>query len=322
MERLLSLRPQVEEYIQSYLSSNGGRIYEPVEYIMSLGGKRIRPCILLGVAQGLGVQVKEALPLAAAIEVFHNFTLLHDDIMDEAETRRGRPAVHVKWNRDQAILSGDVMFAMSYELLMRSESADIRQTHALMSTTAKEVCIGQQMDMDFELRDDVTEDQYLEMIRLKTSVLLGASAAMGAIAANSEEECVDALYRFGQNIGLSFQIQDDILDAFGNSGSVGKRIGGDILNNKKTLLFIRALKMTNDVGRNELNKWSSVTSESEEKIEIVKSIIKDSGALDSVRSTQEHYLREALSALDESGLRGAWYDELRSLSEYQLARQS
>jgi geranylgeranyl diphosphate synthase type II len=240
--------------------------------------------------------------------------------MDEAETRRGESAVHIKWNRDQAILSGDIMFAMSHELLVRSEVKGIRSVHELFSKTAKEVCIGQQMDMDFEQRDDVTEEEYLEMICLKTSVLIGASAAMAAIAADCSEERVEALYSFGENIGLSFQIQDDILDAFGESAAVGKRIGGDILNNKKTFLYLKAKKSANPVSRAELEKWFSIESDSQEKIDSVKKIMKESGALAEVRKVQEEHIHKAIDQLKKSGISGAWYDELESLALHQLER--
>lgn len=320
MKRILSFKPELEGYIESYLSDNQGVIYDPVKYILDLGGKRLRPCLLLAIVEALGADRKQALPLAGAIEVFHNFTLLHDDIMDEAETRRGESAVHIKWNRDQAILSGDIMFAMSHELLTRTEVKGIKEIHELFSRTAKEVCIGQQMDMDFEQRDDVTEGEYLEMIRLKTSVLIGAATAMGAIAADCSKECIAALYSFGENIGLSFQIQDDILDAFGESAAVGKRIGGDILNNKKTLLYLKAQRSADADSKAELDKWYSTEVDSQEKIDSVKRIMKNSGALAEVRSVQEEYIHAAIQNLRTSGIKGNWYSELESLAMHQLER--
>ena len=273
MDQVLSYKGILEDYLNSYLSEQKGSIFEPVDYILDLGGKRLRPCLLLAVTDACGGSAEGALPLAAAIEVFHNFTLLHDDIMDDADQRRGRDAVHVKWNRDQAILSGDIMFAMSYELLAKVDSPRTGEILRLFTQTAKEVCIGQQMDMEFESRSNVTEEEYLEMIRLKTCVLIGAATGAAALYAGKDESAYRALYDYGLYLGLSFQLQDDLLDAFGSQAAVGKRIGGDILQNKKTMLYLRTLSLASPEQRTLLEDWYSRDVDSQEKIDQVKSIM-------------------------------------------------
>jgi geranylgeranyl diphosphate synthase type II len=320
MDKILSYRSEIADYLNFFLTRHPGRIYEPVRYILDLGGKRIRPALVLAASEALGGTVDDARPLAAAVEVFHNFTLLHDDIMDEADSRRGRPAVHVKWNRDQAILSGDIMFALSYELLMEAQIADLKQAHRLFTTTAKEVCIGQQMDMDFEQRDEVTEEEYLEMIRLKTSVLIGTSCALGAMAAQAADKQIQSFYDFGLNIGLAFQIQDDILDAFGEKAAVGKRIGGDILQNKKTLLFLKALSLSDKATHDRLRYLYSSSVESEMKVQEVKAIMEHVGALAAVSQVQEEFLSKALTSLHKIGLDEQWLQEFSSLAKHQLQR--
>jgi geranylgeranyl diphosphate synthase type II len=320
MKNILVFKAVVEEYLHQFSEENKGGIYDPVDYILSLGGKRLRPCLLMAIAKALRASESASLPMAAAVEMFHNFTLLHDDIMDEANTRRGYETVHLKWNRDQAILSGDIMFALSYELLMKSTSPSKDKAFDMFTTTAKEVCIGQQMDMDFEAREDVTEEEYLEMIRLKTSVLIGASAAMGAIAANASPEAIRALYEYGQHLGISFQMQDDILDAFGESAAVGKRPGGDILQNKKTLLYLKALELAGADQKEELLRWYGSTEESTEKVESVKGIMRATGALNAVREVQEEHLDIALKNLEKVDLKDEWHEEFKSLALHQLQR--
>lgn len=320
MERILAFRSRIEEHLNQFSAKHKGGIYLPVEYILGLGGKRLRPCLLMGVAESLGAVEGASLPMASALEMFHNFTLLHDDIMDEADTRRGQETVHLKWNRDQAILSGDIMFALSYELLMESSAPELNQAFSLFTTTAKEVCVGQQMDMEFELRDDVSEEEYLEMIRLKTSVLIGAAAAMGGIAASASSEQVKALYEYGQHLGISFQMQDDILDAFGERAAVGKRVGGDILQNKKTLLYLKAIELGSDEQRAELGRWYSNQEDVQEKVDAVKKIMRDSGALQAVREVQEKHVKIALDHLDGLDLNSEWKQELKSLALHQIER--
>jgi len=320
MKRFLAYKPSIEHYLTTFLGDREGTIYEPVEYIISLGGKRLRPALLIGTAEALGKEPDSVIHLAGAIELFHNFTLLHDDIMDEASLRRGKETVHLKWNRDQAILSGDVMFALSYELLLHEESKNGREIMSIFTKTAEEVCIGQQLDMDFEKRDEVSAKEYLEMIRLKTSVLLGASAAMGALAAGAHGEVVGAMYSYGMELGLAFQIQDDILDAFSETADMGKVPGGDILQNKKTLLYIYALEMAHEGQRAALKRFYSQQGGSDEKVNGVRAIFKDTGSLDRVKELQVKYLQKAESSLREVSLPEEWNQEFLSMLEFQTER--
>lgn len=215
-------------------------LYEPIAYSLDCGGKRLRPQLLLAACHALGGQTDEALSAAAGIEMFHNFTLLHDDVMDRADVRRGRPTVHVKWNDVTAILSGDAMLTMAGQLMMRVPDAKLRPVLEMFNRTAMEVYEGQQYDMDFETRTDVTVEEYLHMIRLKTSVLLGCACAVGAMLADAGEDVVRAMYDYGVDLGLAFQLRDDYLDTFGDPEVFGKEIGGDIVNRKQTWLLINA----------------------------------------------------------------------------------
>ena len=223
--------------------SSPSNLYDPLRYFMTLGGKRMRPILTLLGAELFGEKMENALPAALAVEVFHNFTLIHDDIMDEAPKRRNQQTVHTKWNRNIAILSGDVLFVKGFQLLAKQKSEHLPSLLDLFNTTAIEVCEGQQLDMDFETRQNVSIPEYIEMIRLKTSVLLGCALEMGAIVANAEKEDRSFLYDFGQHIGIAFQIQDDILDLYADPEKFGKQVGGDVISNKKTLLNLKAFDM-------------------------------------------------------------------------------
>lgn len=216
-------------------------LYEPIDYILSIGGKRIRPALTLLACDMFGGDVEQSLDVAIGLEIFHNFTLVHDDIMDRSEQRRNQPTVHTRWNNNIAILSGDAMIIKAYELLCRSEVKDLRAILEIFNQTALQVCEGQQYDMDFEVRQDVTEQEYLTMIELKTAVLIAASLRLGATLGGADEQQADLLYAFGRNVGLGFQLQDDYLDCYGEFSVFGKPIGGDIANNKQTYLMIRAL---------------------------------------------------------------------------------
>ena len=230
-------------------------LYTPVDYSLGIGGKRLRPVLVLLSNNLFTDDIKNAVPAAIAVEVFHNFTLLHDDIMDKADVRRNKPTVHKKFNENSAILSGDAMAFLSYQYLMETNSPKISEVIRLFSKTAIEVCEGQQFDMNFENRLDVTESEYLEMIRLKTAVLLACSLKTGALIANANDEVANQLYQFGINLGLAFQLQDDLLDTFGDQKTFGKRIGGDIIANKKTYLLIKALETSSDKTQKELLEW-------------------------------------------------------------------
>jgi geranylgeranyl diphosphate synthase type II len=218
-------------------------LYEPIDYILQLGGKRIRPVLTLMAADIFSDDYKKALPAALAVEVFHNFTLVHDDIMDAAPLRRGKATVHEKWDLNTGILSGDAMLILAYKYFENYDAATFQKLAKLFSKTALEVCDGQQLDVDFETRNDVTIDEYINMIRLKTSVLVAAALKMGAIVANTDDENADLIYDFGLNLGLAFQLQDDYLDTFGDPETFGKQIGGDIIENKKTFLYLKALEV-------------------------------------------------------------------------------
>ena len=230
-------------------------LYEPIEYILSLGGKRIRPALTLMACNIYNNSIENAIKPALGLEVFHNFTLLHDDLMDQADKRRNRPTVHKVWNANTAILSGDAMMIYAYQLIAEAPSKKLSEVINLFSKTALEICEGQQLDMEFETRDDVTVAEYIEMIRLKTAVLLACSLKLGAIIGGASEKDASLLYDFGIQIGLAFQLQDDLLDVYGNPETFGKNIGGDILCNKKTFLLTNAYKLANTNQLDELNRW-------------------------------------------------------------------
>ena len=218
-------------------------LYEPIDYILQLGGKRMRPILTLMAADIFSGEFKKALPAALAVEVFHNFTLVHDDIMDDAPLRRGKETVHEKWDTSTGILSGDAMLILAYQYFENYEPEVFQKLAKLFSKTALEVCDGQQLDVDFETRKNVSIDEYMNMIRLKTSVLVAAALKMGAIVANTNDENADLIYDFGLNLGLAFQLQDDYLDTFGDPETFGKQVGGDIIENKKTFLYLKALEV-------------------------------------------------------------------------------
>ncbi|SDT86844.1 geranylgeranyl diphosphate synthase, type II [Polaribacter sp. Hel1_33_78] len=227
-------------------------LYEPIDYILHLGGKRMRPILTLMAADIFSSNYKKALPAALAVEIFHNFTLVHDDIMDDAPLRRGKATVHEKWDISTGILSGDAMLILAYQYFENYEPIIFQKLAKLFSKTALEVCDGQQLDVDFETRKDVTIDEYINMIRLKTSVLVAAALKMGAIVAETNELDANLIYDFGLNLGLAFQLQDDYLDTFGDAATFGKQIGGDIIENKKTYLYLKALEVANEEDKQKL----------------------------------------------------------------------
>ena len=227
-------------------------LYEPIDYILQLSGKRIRPILTLMSADILSGGFKKALPAALAVEVFHNFTLVHDDIMDDAPLRRGKKTVHEKWNLNTGVLSGDAMLILAYQYFENYEADTFQELAKLFSKTALEVCDGQQLDIDFETRNDVTIAEYINMIRLKTSVLVAAALKMGAIVAKAPDKDANLLYEYGLNLGLAFQLQDDYLDTFGDPETFGKQVGGDIIENKKTYLFLKAMELANNDDKQKL----------------------------------------------------------------------
>lgn len=248
-------------------------LFKPIEYILSLGGKRIRPLLTLMANNLYTDNVEYALSSAIGIEIFHNFTLLHDDLMDKSDMRRGKLTVHKKWDANTAILSGDAMLIEAYKEITKADSKVLPEVLDLFNQTSTEVCQGQQYDMDFESRTDVSVEEYIEMIRLKTAVLVGCSLKMGAIHADASIDDANYLYDFGINIGLAFQLKDDLLDVFGDTAKFGKKIGGDILNNKKTYLLTKAIEISNDAQREALLEWIEKEEyDNDEKIKAIKNI--------------------------------------------------
>ena len=230
-------------------------LYEPITYTMDLGGKRLRPVLVLMACDAVGGDINRAIKPAIGLEMLHNFTLLHDDVMDKADIRRGKPTVHVKWDDNTAILSGDAMLTMATQLIAQSPADVMPQVMDLYNRTAMEIYEGQQYDVDFETRTDVTVDEYIEMIRLKTSVLLGCACKMGALIGGADEATARLFYKVGENLGLAFQLQDDMLDVWGDEATFGKAIGGDIMNNKKTFLLINAMQRATGDHKVELSLW-------------------------------------------------------------------
>lgn len=275
-------------------------LYDPVQYILSLGGKRMRPVLTLMAADIFGADCREALPAAVAVEMFHNFSLVHDDIMDDAPLRRGNQTVHEKWNLNTGILSGDAMLILAYQYFEDYEPQIFRSLAKLFSKTALEVCEGQQWDVDFEQRNDVTEPEYLKMIEYKTAVLVAAAMKMGGIVAQTSEENCDLIYDFGLNLGIAFQLQDDYLDAFGDPATFGKQIGGDIIENKKTYLYLKAIEQGNEFEVKNLLQWFSVQPQDhDDKVVAVKNIFSHTGADAATKKAIEDYTYKAFATLEK-----------------------
>ena len=290
-------------------------LYDPIAYVLSLGGKRIRPTCALLACQMFADNAQEAVYPALALEVFHNFTLLHDDIMDKADMRRGQPTVHVKWNDNTAILSGDAMLIKAYQLLAKCKADVFPAICDIFSQTAVEVCEGQQYDMEFESRNDVSVAEYMEMIRLKTAVLLAASLRIGAICGGAKEEDAKALYEYGIGIGLAFQLKDDLLDVWGDVKKFGKKIGGDISCNKKTFLLINAYDKANAEQKKELDRWMlAETTDRDAKVAAVTALYEQLGIKDLAEQTIREYYDRAIVALDKVGV-----EKERKEVLYQLA---
>ena len=296
MERINTYQQKFLEYLeQNSRVTEPKNLYEPIAYILNLGGKRIRPILTLMGAEIFGATVEEALPAALAIEVFHNFSLVHDDIMDEAPLRRGKKTVHKKWDVNTGILSGDAMLIQAYQYFEVYSPDLFFKLTKLFSLTSLQVCEGQQYDVDFESRNDVTEDEYLQMITYKTAVLVGAAFQMGAIIANKSEEEQEAIYEFGKLLGVAFQIQDDYLDAFGNPETFGKQVGGDIIENKKTFLYLKALQGKGNEDEKNLQHLFSENylGTDSEKIEQAKRIFEQTGAAKFTQDAIKKYTQQA-----------------------------
>lgn len=273
-------------------------LYEPLQYFLRLEGKRLRPVLTLMTTEIFDVDYLKALNAALAVEVFHNFSLIHDDIMDDAPLRRGKETVHEKWNINTGILSGDAMLIMAYQLFESYEADTFRSLAKLFSKTALQVCEGQQYDIDFETRDDVTIPEYLKMIEYKTAVLIGTAMQMGAIVANASETEQICIYEYGKNLGIAFQLLDDYLDAFGDPETFGKQVGGDIIENKKTYLYLKALEFSSDENKKELIRLFSFSSDDNKaKIETVKQFFVSSGSVKETKTQIQNYTNKALSVL-------------------------
>ncbi|ULC59483.1 polyprenyl synthetase family protein [Flaviramulus sp. BrNp1-15] len=288
------------EYLEGYSTIKEPKnLYQPIEYILSLGGKRLRPVLTLMTADIFEGNYKTALDAALSIEVFHNFSLVHDDIMDDAPLRRGQKTVHEKWDINTGILSGDAMLIMAYQLFENYDAETFQALAKLFSKTAIEVCEGQQYDVDFETRNDVTIPEYLKMIEYKTAVLVGAAMKMGAIVAKASKNDQNSIYEFGKNLGIAFQLQDDYLDAFGNPETFGKQVGGDIIENKKTYLYLKALEFLNETDKKELSQlFSSNPEDVSSKIEKAKQLFKSSGSAEATKKAIQEYTNQAFAVLE------------------------
>ena len=317
---------QYQEFFIDYLKNQSinkepQNLYEPIDYILSLGGKRMRPVLTLMTADIFGSDYKNALPAAMAVEVFHNFSLVHDDIMDDAPLRRGQQTVHEKWNLNTGILSGDAMLILAYQYFEQYEPVIFKDLAKLFSKTALEVCEGQQWDVDFETRTDVTIPEYLKMIEFKTAVLVAAAMKMGAIIANTSAENANLIYDFGLHLGLAFQLQDDYLDAFGDPQTFGKQVGGDIIENKKTYLYLKALEFSSVEKSTKLKAlFSTQLEDNVEKIELVKMIFNESGASKATQEAIEKYTFKAFETLEKLTISEEKKNVLKTFGENLMGR--
>ncbi|RKF04193.1 geranylgeranyl diphosphate synthase type II [Tenacibaculum lutimaris] len=320
---ILSYQSDFIAYLESQkFSREPKNLYEPIDYILQLGGKRIRPMLTLIASDIFSGDYKQALPAALAVEVFHNFTLVHDDIMDDAPLRRGNETVHEKWNINTAILSGDAMLILAYQYFENYEPVVFQKLAQLFSKTALEVCDGQQLDVDFETRNDVTIDEYIKMITLKTSVLVAAALKMGAIVAKADEDQAQHLYDYGLNLGIAFQLQDDYLDTFGDPESFGKQVGGDIIENKKTYLYLKALEVSNSNDKeNLLNLYNGKEKNNSEKIDTVSTIFRNNNIPEETFKLIEYYTNKAFESLDHLNISEQQKQGLRVFGENLMSRK-
>ncbi len=318
---------QYQEFISDYLltqyeTKEPRNLYEPIHYIMKLGGKRMRPVLTLMSAEIFDADYELALPAALAVEVFHNFSLVHDDIMDDAPLRRGNETVHEKWNTNTAILSGDAMLILAYQYFEKYNTDVFRELAKLFSKTALEVCEGQQWDVDFETREDVSIPEYLKMIEYKTAVLVAAAMKMGAIVSETSQKNADLIYDFGLNLGLAFQLQDDYLDAFGDPKTFGKQVGGDIIENKKTYLYLKAIEFASISEKEQLlHLFSIQPKDNSDKIESVKAIFNTTGASKATQQAIQDYTLKAFETLQKISIDNEKKDILRSFGENLMGRK-
>ncbi len=320
MQTFEQLSPQFTEFFKKdHFPVNPATLYDPARYFLGLGGKRVRPVLCLMGNELFDAIVKDAWNVSAAIELFHNFSLIHDDIMDKAPLRRGMETVHQKWGESTALLSGDVMLVAAYEYLQQIEAKYLVRILPLFNKTAREVCEGQQLDMDFESRTEVSLAAYEEMISLKTSVLLAASLKMGAVLGGASERNQGLLYEFGRKIGLAFQVQDDYLDAFGDPAKFGKRVGGDIMANKKTFLLIHALETAPAAENEKLRQL--LLSNANNKVAEVTAIFRQCGVDEWAMQLKNAYLQQALQHLEDVAVLSVRKEPLKDLAHYLISRE-
>jgi len=297
-------------------------LYEPIEYVLSLGGKRIRPVLMLLGYNLFKDDPERIMMQAVGLETYHNYTLLHDDLMDNADLRRGHATVHRRWNANKAILSGDSMLVLAFQRIAQCDDAHLPAVLSLFTETALEIGEGQEYDMAFETRNDVTEDEYIEMIRLKTSVLLACALKIGAILADAPQTDADLLYRFGEKIGLAFQLQDDLLDVYGDPAVFGKAIGGDITSNKKTYMLINALNRADRRQRQELTRWISATAfDRQEKVAAVTRLYDEIGIRQLCEDKIRAYFDEGKALLEQVSLPSERKEQLRQYTAEMMNRQ-
>lgn len=298
------------------------QLYDPITYIINLGGKRIRPLLVLMATELFGKDANDSIHAAMAVEVFHNFTLVHDDIMDNAPLRRGQATVHEKWSTNTAILSGDVMMVEANKNLAKVNPIFLKDVLDTFNATAQGVCEGQQLDMEFEERSDVSIEEYINMIRLKTAVLLGGALKLGAIIAGASEKDADLIYQFGENIGIAFQLQDDILDVYADPEKFGKQVGGDIIANKKTFLLLKAFELADGETKNALETWTGYKEfDSKEKVETVRGVYDTLDIQNIAKESMNNYLNKALEEFDQINVSKEAKSNLLALTTQLMARE-
>lgn len=318
-----SFSMNLAQEIERIGNSDPKNLYNPIRYSIEMGGKRIRPILLLMAYGTFRQDIEKAFPAAVAVEIFHNFTLLHDDIMDNADLRRNRETVHVKYSNNAAILSGDAMSILSYKYILQSDTSKLKELLQVFTDTALKVCEGQQLDMDFETINQVSIDEYIQMIGLKTAILLANSLKIGAILADAPPKDIDLLFQFGYNLGLAFQLQDDYLDTFGDTDIFGKNIGGDIVSNKKTFLLSKALEVAKGATELNLKHWiSAEVFDREEKIEQVRAIFVELGIDQFTKSKIEEYYIKAENCWGQIDVRSENKLELLNVAKLLMNRKS
>lgn len=323
MEELTFFKKELEKSLSlGKVDKEPTHLYTPINYILSLGGKRLRPVLTLMICDFFEEDYEEAMPAALAVELFHNFSLIHDDIMDEAPLRRGEETVHKKWDVNTGILSGDAMLILAYQYFEAYEPNLFQELAKLFSKTAMEVCEGQQYDVDFETRNDVTIAEYLKMIAYKTAVLVGAAMKMGAIVAKTSQQNKELVYEFGKDLGIAFQLQDDYLDAFGNPESFGKQVGGDIISNKKTFLYLKALELGTEKDVSNLKDlFNGKSIDNKKKVEKVKAIFESTGASKATQQEIEKYTLKAFETLENLELSEDKKERLQKFAKSLMNRQ-